>query len=355
MAVTIKDVAALAGVSPSTVSRTCNNSPLISEKTQARVRAAIKELGYEIPVSTPAEQSEPKPSSSPDVIGIILPPEDDDQMENPFYLEVIRGISRFCNDSGCINTIVTGKDDNELLNAISTMVKSKLVSSFILLYSSSTDGVAEYLFDEEVPYVLIGKPFVHQNETVCVDNDNIAAGQDATSYLIERGHKRIAFLGREAGPAYSVARRNGYRLALTDAGLPLNDQLCLEMSPSEEDMVWQLRGLLSLPEDQRPTAILIVDDMYLLILKQLCHELGLRIPEDISIISFNNSIFSRMSTPRITSVDVSSVQLGTEAANQAVLRLHNPSLLPSKILVPYVLLPGQSVADLRRQEDQIKQ
>ena len=353
MPVTIKDVATLAGVSPSTVSRTCNNSPLISEKTQAKVRAAIKELGYEIPVSAPAEQPAPKQNVSPEVIGIILPPEDNEQMENPFYLEVIRGISRFCNDTGCINTIVTGKDDEELLNSISTMVKSKLVSSFILLYSSSTDDVAEYLYDEEVPYVLIGMPFVHQNETVCVDNDNLSAGQDATRYLIERGHTRIAFLGREAGPAYSVARRNGYRLALTDAGLPLNDKLCLEMGLSEDDMESQLRGLLSLPKNERPTAILIADDMYLLILKQLCHELGLVIPDDRSIISFNNSIFSRMSTPRITSVDISSVQLGTEAANQALLRLRNTSFLPSKILVPYVLLPGSSVADLRKQKSRV--
>lgn len=346
MSVTIKDVAALAGVSPSTVSRTCNNSPLISEKTQEKVRAAMKELGYEAPVQSAAAAEKPL-DKKPEVIGIILPPQNDEEMENPFYLEVIRGISQYCNEQSCINTIVTGADENELLHAIGSMVHSHLVSSFILLYSTESDSVVEYLYDEEVPYVLIGKPLLHQNETVCVDNDNIAAGQDATQYLIDRGHTRIAYLGHSAALAYSAARRNGYRLALSDAGLPLQEGYCLELDLAKNGSSEKLRQLLQLPEGQRPTAILAADDMYALLLKQVCHELGLKIPDDLSVISFNNSIFSRMSTPRITSVDVSSLQLGTEAASQAIMRLNNPTLLPSKILVPYTLLLGDSVTEVK--------
>ena len=89
MAVTIRDVAALAGVSPSTVSRTCQNSPSISEDTKRRVRQAAKQLGY-------AMGGDPAQSPTPRTIGVILPPSAREVYENPFYLEMIRGINQFC-------------------------------------------------------------------------------------------------------------------------------------------------------------------------------------------------------------------------------------------------------------------
>ena len=91
MAVTIKDVAALAGVSTSTVSRVCNNNPAISKETAERVRKAIAELGYEVASQEPAVHQPIK------MIGIVLPPSDKDAFENNFFLKAIRGISQVCN------------------------------------------------------------------------------------------------------------------------------------------------------------------------------------------------------------------------------------------------------------------
>ena len=113
MAVTIKEVAALAGVSPSTVSRTCKNNPSISEETKERVRRAMAQLGYE-----PNFQASNLASQNSRAIGIILPPSEKEAFENPFYLEVIRGISQFCNQRQYINTVITGRDDREILQAI---------------------------------------------------------------------------------------------------------------------------------------------------------------------------------------------------------------------------------------------
>lgn len=111
MAVTIRDVAALAGVSPSTVSRTCQNSPSISEDTKRRVRQAAKQLGY-------AMGGDPAQSPAPRTIGVILPPSAREVYENPFYLEMIRGINQFCNAHQYVSTIVTGRDNDEILAAI---------------------------------------------------------------------------------------------------------------------------------------------------------------------------------------------------------------------------------------------
>ena len=112
MAVTIKDVAALAGVSPSTVSRTCKNNPSISEETKERVRKAMAELGYE-----PNFQASNLASQNSRTIGIILPASAKEVYENSFYLEAIQGISHYCNGRQYMTTIVTGQDEAEILDA----------------------------------------------------------------------------------------------------------------------------------------------------------------------------------------------------------------------------------------------
>ena len=112
MAVTIKEVAALAGVSPSTVSRTCKDNPSISEETKEKVRRAMAQLGYE--PGPPSQNGTPQPPNAR-TIGIILPPSQKETYENSFYLETIRGISQFCSNRQYINTVITGQDEDELL------------------------------------------------------------------------------------------------------------------------------------------------------------------------------------------------------------------------------------------------
>ena len=110
MAVTIKDVAALAGVSPSTVSRTCKNNPSISTETKEKVRKAMIELGYEVNF-----QASNLASQYSRTIGIILPASAREVYENAFYLEAIRGISHYCNQRQYMSTVVTGQDEDEIL------------------------------------------------------------------------------------------------------------------------------------------------------------------------------------------------------------------------------------------------
>ena len=142
MAVTIKDVAALAGVSPSTVSRTCKDNPSISWETKEKVRRAMAQLGYE-----PNFQASNLATQNSRAIGIILPPSEREAFENPFYLEAIRGISQFCNKRQYSNTVITGRDDQEILQVIRTMTRSGQVDGFILLYSRQKDPIVDYLYN----------------------------------------------------------------------------------------------------------------------------------------------------------------------------------------------------------------
>lgn len=335
MAVTIKDVAALAGVSPSTVSRTCKNNPSISEETKERVRKAMAELGYE-----PNFQASNLASQNSRTIGIILPASAKEVYENSFYLEAIQGISHYCNGRQYMTTIVTGQDEAEILDAVRSMSRSGKVDGFIVLYSKKEDPIIDYLFNEGLLYILIGKATQYTNQTIYIDNDNLLAGREAAEYLYQLGHRRIAYLGSDSSLMFSADRKAGYQLALASHQLPVRPEYCVEVKNVSENNEEAIRGLLM--QKDRPTAILVSDDILAVSLERVCLENHLAIPEDLSIISFNNSLFARLTSPQLTSIDIGAGQLGSEAASQIINHIENPNLLATKIIVPHHLIERDS-------------
>ena len=335
MAVTIKDVAALAGVSPSTVSRTCKDNPSISRETKEKVRKAMLQLGYE-----PNFQASNLASQNSKTIGIILPPSDRETFENPFFLETIRGISQFCNGRQYISTIVTGQNSEELLGAIRTMVRSGQVDGFILLHSKADDAIIEYLNEEGLLYVLVGKAQQFANLTIYIDNDNVLAGKEATDYLYDLGHRKIAYLGSESIKLFSADRKTGYQLSMLQHDLVAEKKYIIEVNDVYLDECKPLLEMLQ--SEDRPTAIVVSDDILAVSLERVCIQCGLSIPDDLSIISFNDSLFARLTHPPLTSIDVNSCQLGIEAASQLINHIENPNLVATKIIVPHSLIERES-------------
>lgn len=242
MAVTIKDVAALAGVSPSTVSRTCKNNPSISEETKERVRKAMIELGYE-----PNFQASNLASQNSRTIGIILPASAKEVYENSFYLEAVQGISHYCNGRQYMTTIVTGQDEAEILDAVRSMSRSGKVDGFIVLYSKKEDPVIDYLFNEGLLYILIGKATQYTNQTIYIDNDNLLAGREATEYLYQLGHRRIAYLGSDSSLIFSADRKAGYQLALASHQLPVRPEYDLNKMQDHVAAVYKGFDMSKLP------------------------------------------------------------------------------------------------------------
>ncbi|MBE5957050.1 MAG: LacI family transcriptional regulator [Lachnospiraceae bacterium] len=342
MSITIKDVARLAGVSPSTVSRTCTNHPSISKQTKAKVRKAMQELGYE-----PNFQASNLASRNSRTIGIILPDSESEVYQNSFYLEAIRGIGQFCNQKQYMNTLITGSDEKEVLQVIKTMLNSGRADGFIVLYSKRDDEVLEYLYDNGITYVLIGKATVNPNQVIYIDNDNIQAAKEATDYLIQLGHEKIAFLGTDNNSMFIQDRKNGYMMSLMDHNIPVHPEYFLEqdfLQDENDGSLDNLRNLLM--SENAPTAILVSDDILAVALEKVLIELGIRVPEQLSIISFNNSLFAKLTNPPLTSVDINSYQLGIEAASQIINHIENPNLLATKIIVPHRIIERNSCLPL---------
>ena len=342
MAVTIKDVAALAGVSTSTVSRVCNNNPAISKETADRVRKAMAELGYEVSSQEPAVQQPIR------MIGIVLPPSDKDAYENNFFLKAIRGISQVCNQRQTASTIITGEDYSELLRSVKTLHLSGRIDGFILLYSRKNDVINDYLCEQGIPYVIVGKPQDASGTTLCIDNDNLMAGRDAADYLYALGHRRIGFLGKSKNHLYAADRQAGWQLSLILHGLTPRPEYCIEMDHVSSDDT-PLQQLLR--REDRPTAFMVSDDLLGLTLERACAKLGLSIPEDISIIAFNNSLYSQLASPQLTSVDINSYQLGQEAASQIIGYLDNPNLRTTRIIVPHRIVERSSCSTMEHTDN----
>lgn len=339
MAVTVKDVAKHAGVSPSTVSRVCNNNPAISKETRDRVLQAIEELGYELS----ATQETPTARTIKN-IGIVLPPSDREAYENSFYLKAIRGISQICNQRQVASTIVTGKDYEEILQSIRTLHRSNSVDGFIMLYSRKDDIVVNYLCEQGLLYVVVGKPDELASQTICIDNDNLLAGREAADYLYNLGHRRIGYIGSINDFMYASDRRAGYQLSLMLHNLPVRQDYCVEMESVNATQSDDLNKMLSMAD--RPTAFVVSDDMLALALERCCVQMGLSIPNDVSIIAFNNSLYAQLASPQLTAVDINSYQLGQEAAAQIINHAENPNLSATKIVIPHRIVERDSCIKL---------
>lgn len=335
MAITIKDVAKLANVDPSTVSRVISNNSRISESTKVRVREAMDKLGYH-----PNFHARSLANKSTQSIGLVMPDSTDVVFQNPFFPEVIRGISKVAHEINYALHMSTGGTPKEIFEGVERMVLSGRVDGIILLYSRKNDKVMNYLCEKEIPFTLIGKPYKYINEITYVDNDNAKAAKDVTHYLIELGHQRIAFVGGDLSLVVTMDRLNGYREALNEAKIELNEDYIVHEEFLKEGGQEAINELLSL--DEPPSALVVMDDLMAFGMYFTLGELGLTVPEDISIISFNNLLLTEISRPPLTSVDINIYQLGYQAAKCLIEKINNKDEPSKRIIVPYEIIERNS-------------
>lgn len=330
LSVTIKDVAKRADVAPSTVSRVISDHPKISEKTKKRVRKVMDEMGYHMNYNAQilAQQSTK-------TIGIVMKNSSKESIHTSFFPEVTRGISALCSKHDFSISLTTGESEEEIYQDTVKMVRGKRVDGLIVLYSKKDDKVVPYLIESGIPFVVIGKPLIESGRIMFVDNDNVQAAREATEYLINLGHQRIAFIGDDSQFEVVEARLNGYSQAMKANNLEvLNEYIKnIQFEPAQGKQV--IAELMSL--DQQPTAIVITDDLNALITLSVLSEKNINVPGDMSVVSFNNSIHSRVSNPPLTSVDIQIFQLGYEAASCLLELIEDPQMFRKSVIIPTVI------------------
>lgn len=304
--VTIQDVAKTAGVSVSTVSRVLNCKTDVASETQDRILAVIKDLGYTTNLAAKSMRSFRK-----DMVGLIMP-----DIAYPFAIEVMKGVNRAIAESEFDLLVYTTGDVRKSGRAFH---EQKYVS---LLNNSITDGVIIVApvadkFSTDAPIVSID-PVMRDPNYAAVHATNYQGALDAMNYLLGLEHQRIGFITGRAELESSARRLKGYRDALKKAGIAVDEQLITVGDYTAETGAQCARELLSLKHP--PTAIFASNDQAAMGVYQVAQEMGLRVPEDLSVVGFDNIVESKYMG--LTTVDQFISEMGF-VATQMLIKLIN--------------------------------
>ncbi|MDD3016358.1 MAG: LacI family DNA-binding transcriptional regulator [Lactococcus chungangensis] len=319
MAVTIKDVARRAGVNPSTVSRAIHNHSAISEKTKERVRKAMADLDY-----SRNSAAQMLASGKSGAIGVIFPPIEN-KSEQPFFMKILTAINEEAHQNKITVSIASGHTIEELLSQVRVMYQEKRVDGFIVLYAGEADDVRDYLLAGEIPFVIVGTPIERANEMTAVDNDNKLMGAEAAQYLAGLGHKKLAFVTNTDKGEVFHERYRGFEEKIKSLGL--NGQLLYTSESLALDNV---------------TALVVLDDILAIKVIQGLTERGITVPDDISVISFNNSVFASLIHPYLTTFDINITQLGHRSVQKLLHLIADPDDFREKVTVPFELKVRES-------------
>lgn len=331
MKVTIKDVAKKAGVSASTVSRALRNNNRISPEVRARVQQVARELNFH-----PNQMARSLVKRHTPIIGVVFPNDLRMNLGNPFYPSVLQGLGHAASERRHHVLLITGSETLSPSESSRQAVESGYVSGLIRLTAENAATG-----ENEAPEVVIGHPADAQNRYY-VDNANAQAGYEAARHLLEHGHRRIVLAGYDPQYIFTVDRREGYERALREAGIAVREAYILSCGPLQKDE-GTLRELFQSPG--RPTGVVCMDDAQAIALCRGLDALGLRVPRDVSVVSFNNTEASRYHNPPLTTFDLQPYQLGVRAMNLMLDRLTGAVTEPTSIYVPFTLIQRQSVAD----------
>ena len=340
----IREVAKQAGVSTATVSRAFNTPELISEQTHKRVLEAADLLNYR-PLrarSRKAINASFVLSSGESFIGFQFfgaSPLDPLQA-NAFYAPVLAGAQSEAAAQG-LHLLVHTTDRHQLIQELPKMVRDQTVAGMLLVGTADPEILSAFL--ELVPQIVLVDHRDPTGRHDCILTNGLAGAMEATEYLLRLGHRRIVFLQDDAHTPTFQDRLRGFVCAHFEAGFTVDPRLVVTADTSDFPRV--LRELWQLPN--RPTAIFAANDWQAFAVIQACRALGLWIPEDLSLIGFDDIDFSAQACPSLTTVRVEKEMLGRLGVSRLQERLHTrgnslEAMPPVTIEVPVSLIQRQS-------------
>lgn len=332
MTVTIYDVAREAGVSMATVSRVVNNNPNVKPQTRKKVFEAIERLGYR-----PNAVARGLASKKTTTVGVVIP-----DISNTNFAEVARGIEDIANmyHYNIILCNADKKKDKEI-RVINTLLE-KQVDGLLFMGGVVTDEHMQAFKTSTVPIVLCGT--AEENGTIpSVDIDHEAAAYDAVNLLISEGHRRIGMIsGTLQDPATGYARYMGYKKALEAAGMSVNEQWVRIGNYRYESGQEAMKYFLELSE--RPTAIFAATDEMAIGAIHTIQDSGLNVPDDISVISIDNSRIASMVRPQLTTVAQPMYDIGAVSMRLLTKLMNKETVEATKVVLPHYIITRKSVA-----------
>jgi LacI family transcriptional regulator len=319
-ALTIDEIARLAGVSKTTVSRVLNNRPDVSRETRGRILALMAERDFQPNAFATAISSQKSRN-----IGLIIPHEADYIFMNPFFVEVLRGISTAI-DAHRYSLLVSLAHAQDHLAAF----KQKKVDGFIVLSPGEPHhGIIDALTRAGAPFVSTSR-LDQAADLPCVDVDNVAAGRLAVAHLLDLGHRRIAYVGKPSLTS-SHDRLIGYRQALAARGVAPDDGLAIVADGSSERHGYDAVQRLLRP-GAAPTAIFFANDLLAIGALKALSERQVRVPRQMSVVGFDDVPMAEYVAPPLTTVRQPGFEKGARATELLVQCLESGATPRSEVL-----------------------
>ena len=331
---TIQDVADRAGVSKATVSAVLNHKVAVKAETRDRVIATMQELSY-----TPDPGARRRSSAVTRAVGFVPR-----EIANPYYIEIYRGAEAYLRERGYVLSMAASEGVFDMERRIIDTFTNKGFDGLLLTPVLDRETDLSHIFElkrRNISFVLLEE--IHGIQANLVDVDAVDGSQQAVRHLIDLGHTRIRHF---AGPKYSLhsdQRIRGVRAAYSESHLVFTDQIVVPAGDSLED--GYRAGLTYFREwsDERPTAVSCYNDQVALGLCRALRELGLRVPEDVSVVGYDDLRILDYIAPRLTSIRVPKWEVGETAAEMLYKEIESgASHPPRKVYLRASLVLGES-------------
>ncbi len=334
MKTTIKEVAENAGVSIATVSLVVNNSERISPETKRKVLRSVKNLNY-IPTKSARDLASQKTGN----IGFILT-YDHFLRTEPFYTRIFLGSEFEAREGEYYILLTTVKSDYSEEDPLPRFVRDKSVDG-IIVAGKIPAALTNKLHRSNIPLVFVDfVPPIGNHPLILIDN--ISGGMKATEHLLELGHREIGFIAGDIDHPSIKDRLNGYKAALEKAGINFKSEFVISESPYPDRQNGYQSAQKLFNRSKEVTAIFACNDAMAIGAMQFLKDHGYKIPQDVSIVGFDDVEADLMIDPPLTTIRVPKIELGAESLRIMVQILKQKKSVNKKILIPVELIIRKS-------------
>lgn len=327
----ISDVAEMLGVSKSTVSRVINGNTGVGPELRKKVMDFVEEIGYQ-----PNTIAQSLSKGHMNIVALIL-----GDVRNPFYAELAFKIQQILNNQGYM--VMTLNSEYNIERELEFLgLTEQFNFAGLILITAQEEIIEDRLKNMDLPKVLVNRILPHYTgDSVLIDN--FQAGYQATMHLIELGHRNIGFIKGPGVSSASSQRFAGYRQAMQNYGLPFEENfvfesdLKLETGRSLADIFCKM--------EKRPSAMVVVNDMTAIGFMDGCRNAGIRIPEDLSIVSFDNIAMASMYGIELTTISQHVDEMGEKAARLMLKQLNDKKAKPERIIMEPTLIVRKTTCE----------
>ncbi|QOS82196.1 LacI family DNA-binding transcriptional regulator [Paenibacillus sp. JNUCC31] len=336
MKATIYDIAREAGVSIATVSQVINGKGKISEKRRAEIMEIMERLHYQ-----PSAIAAALTGKQTYTLGLLVP-----DISNPYFAELARAVEDRSRQLGYSVVICSTDNKDERVERYLNLLQQKRVDGMMIGTGIDNAEILSPLLQQSIPVALIARHMPSLSvHTVAIDDR--LGGALAAEHLLELGHTRVAVLSEPSKVSSSKERVRGFREALEMAGLSLGADQVRESSADLGSA--KKEALVFLTEQNRATGLFCCNDMQAIGALQAAKELGLRVPEDVSIIGFDNTILASVTSPPLTTVAQPIEDLGRRAVDLLIDELKDESKPPQRVVLKPELVVRDSTGNVSNQ------